>query len=795
MSHQNTGFEPVELVGGFFAYPSNPPATKEVARVIAEKLSASGVVSIVTWEQLAVGGHLLWDRISEGIEASQLFICDLSGLNKNVLFELGYAIARRKRVWIVYNGYKHINGLDISKSALLRDIGHIKYNNDEEVVKHFFAEQPYTTLTEDLYSEIFNQKGSDPKLLYLKSAVATQASKYLTETIEASGVKFFTDDPLESPSQPLSFYAPILLSASAVVVHFLPDDALDRIFHNQKCAFLAGMSFGLGKPLLMLGEEPFVTPMDYSSLLRTHDTAEKCRRIAVEWLESRKQEIQNFKLAKQQHMLDIKGQEELRSINLGTHVAENERDSLDDYFVETSAYSHSLQANNALFVGRRGAGKTANFIRIHKKLKENKDFLVIEIFPSDYEFEGILRVLRKGIDLSEQGFLVESLWKFLLYTEIARGIHDEIVDKPSYIPRTEEEDKFMAYVTLNEDIILSPFSVRLDKAINRLEELNESEGASEQKVKISELLHTNLLAKLRRALPPLLAKKDKVIILFDNLDKGWTSNVNTEHLSLLLSGLLSVRPNITKDFENIRTHNSKVNLALTIFLRSDVFDHLLSRQVENDKVDFTNLNWTDRGLLTRIVEERFYRSSRNIANSNGIWYKYFASEVKSTPTKAYLANAVLPRPRDIIYLSKVALSTAIDRGHSRIEEDDLITAEQRYSKYAVDALINENVALYPNLDSFLYELIGESSVLSFGEIAEIAEKAQIPPSRINAFIEHLTDQWFFGLETSRGNLDYLYIHADQRRIKAKAMKYISRNRGRMRYYQINTVFRNELEIR
>ena len=95
--------------------------------------------------------------------------------------------------------------------------------------------------------------------------------------------------------------------------------------------------------------------------------------------------------------------------------------------------------------------------------------LVVEIFPSDYEFEGILRVLRKGIDTSERGFLVESLWKFLLYTEIARSIYEEIDDKASHIPRTEEEEKFVNYVNSNDELILSPFSVRLDKAINRLE--------------------------------------------------------------------------------------------------------------------------------------------------------------------------------------------------------------------------------------------------------------------------------------------------------------------------------------
>lgn len=344
-------------IEAFFAYPSSPVSLKEVVVETTTKLNNSGLVSIRTWEDMAIGGQLLWAEIAKEIERSQLFLCDLTGLNKNVLFELGYAIARKKTVWIVYNVFKTVNGLDKSKSAVLRHLGHIGYSNDNDIVQKFFSEQPYTLQKDTLYSALFKQRDEKSKLLYLKSAVPTQASRYLTEAIEASKIPHFIDDPLESPDQPLGFYTPVLSSASSVIIHFLSDDTEDRLLHNQKCALIAGLALGLGKPLLMLGEEPFQTPVDYDPILKKHDTAERCRQLAQEWLDDHKEQIRDFKLARQQNDSNLEAKEELRLVNLGTYAAENERDSLEEYFVETSAYTRSLQAQNALFIGRRGSGK------------------------------------------------------------------------------------------------------------------------------------------------------------------------------------------------------------------------------------------------------------------------------------------------------------------------------------------------------------------------------------------------------------------------------------------------------
>ena len=42
-------------------------------------------------------------------------------------------------------------------------------------------------------------------------------------------------------------------------------------------------------------------------------------------------------------------------------------------------------------------------------------------------------MLRQELNRSEKGYLVESFWKFLLYTELARSLDEAIRSKPTYI--------------------------------------------------------------------------------------------------------------------------------------------------------------------------------------------------------------------------------------------------------------------------------------------------------------------------------------------------------------------------
>src|SRR5688500_2484577 len=85
----------------FFGYPSRPEISRDAIAAAAKRLGTSTDLEIVTWEDLRVSGRLIIDRIVTAIDRAAVSAFDVTTLNENVLFELGYAIASNKRIWLL----------------------------------------------------------------------------------------------------------------------------------------------------------------------------------------------------------------------------------------------------------------------------------------------------------------------------------------------------------------------------------------------------------------------------------------------------------------------------------------------------------------------------------------------------------------------------------------------------------------------------------------------------------------------------------------------------------------------
>jgi nucleoside 2-deoxyribosyltransferase len=89
------------LPTAFFAYPSQPAALPETVRAAVEQINGSKQTYVRTWEEAKISGKPIIHEICKAIEEVDLLIADLTGLNANVLFEVGYAIAKNKRTWSI----------------------------------------------------------------------------------------------------------------------------------------------------------------------------------------------------------------------------------------------------------------------------------------------------------------------------------------------------------------------------------------------------------------------------------------------------------------------------------------------------------------------------------------------------------------------------------------------------------------------------------------------------------------------------------------------------------------------
>ena len=382
----------------------------------------------------------------------------------------------------------------------------------------------------------------------------------------------------------------------------------------------------------------------------------------------------------------------------------------------------------------------------------------------------------------------------MIYTELAKSIYESIQSKPTHYQRDKIEEELVQFVENNNSIILPDFSIRLEAAVARLQKIGGSQSAAQQRTKISELLHEHIIARLRISLGQALEKKHKTAILIDNLDKAWNPKEDIVVLCDLLRGLIEVSQRITADFEKSGSMVKSVNLSIIIFLRSDIFEQVMRHAIERDKLSFSRISWNDPEMLIKVLEERFIASTE-LATPQDIWSRYFCLNVSGIPTREYITRYILPKPRDLIYLSKTALANAINRRHTIVEEQDILDAQKNYSQYALDSLDAENAVQLQSLSNLLYEFVGANEIIDQNFIIEAMKKCHIAEHQLQDVIDLLCDLTFLGREVELGLFVFQQNEQDRFKLQTMARRVFERNTDKIQKFKINEPFHSNLEIK
>lgn len=364
------------MVNAFFAYPSKPRSVNDaILQAIHDLNGLPGEVKLHGWEECRVGGKVVITAICQGIDEYELFCADLTGVNPNVMFELGYAIARDKRIWLTLDPSLEQSTRAFQQFQVLTTVGYAEYNNSRDILRKFMSEQPWTDLADTIFkNEIEPQvSSSDPTvLLYMKHRHETEAARKVTREVRKlskTEMQVVVDDPKESSVQTLAWYGQKTFSALGVLMHLCEQQRTGALIHNARYALVAGLVHGFGKPLLMLADSSYDAPIDYRDMLVKYQSAGECLQKAKEWLDARKREWNEVKERRAGQTRVVRQRLLLRDIRLGDHVAENEAEAIGEYFVETAAYREALEGRHSIFVGRKGTGKTATLYKMASELQ------------------------------------------------------------------------------------------------------------------------------------------------------------------------------------------------------------------------------------------------------------------------------------------------------------------------------------------------------------------------------------------------------------------------------------------
>lgn len=798
MSHRSKKRDNTRVYTGFFAYPSTPSDRGEIIEKAIQVVNSSGRgLHIRSWRSMERSSARIITNIIESIRKCDIFFADISGLNPNVLFEVGYAFGKEKRVVLLTQGFSsEERQQDLRDIEILSGLEIGTYQNSDELASYMLHRSSFFDTTDpELKKYLVLVDGSRPgKPLFLKGPANHEIARTALRVFKERFPQTLVDDWTENSAQTFLWYLRAVGSASQVLALFINPSWDQGRQANARFAFICGLAVAFGKPVRMLGLPGFETPFDYRDLLVRVSNVAAAENAVLDLARTTDADIPSDAILAplaQTASVEPKVDKQLvlLEVNLGNPVAENEEDELSDYFIPTGQYTRALNCKQAIIVGTKGSGKTANFFQVRNYfLQQHPKNLVCEIKPADYRMEQFLVALRH---LEEHegavGHVLESVWKLILYSYMLQAMDAKVQNKPLAAGRSRQELELAEFVDRHRKLIDSPFERKLDIASKWLQETGY-DGDN-----FSKRIHDAFLSEAIRVLRDGLRFVHSVIVLIDNLDKAWSVGSDLQLQARVIFSLLGIHRRLRGDF------GKDVDIRVLIFVRRNIYEYCLDVAREPDKIiaDTIELTWNDKEMLLRVLEQRFNRA---IASQRGNlsqtpWTSFLCPAIEDRPTADWLYDSVIRRPRDLILFVQTAIEWAVNRNHSEILEADLFSAREKYSSFALDELVSEYKAEEPWLPDALRSFRGGYSVVTYQEVISHLKSLRLaasPKKTPEEMLVVLVRIGFLGVGFDEGDVRFAN-DLNESRVLVSLVTTMSGNRELV--FQVNPVFWEHLKVR
>lgn len=653
----------------FIAYASCPNVIGEAIEPVNSSLT-----TYKTWSQMEILGNNINQEIWDAIDNCENFVGDISVLNYNVIYEIGYAIGKKKNILLTSN--KAVNEPTkehIKEIGIFDTLGYKEYQNSLEFKDIL---QNYTGETKIKFDSNLQDRTSPPIYL-LEAKIKTDQVLRITSKIKKSALGYRSFDPVEStrlsPMDAISNVA----SSIAVVISWLPDNMNDFFNHNIRASFLAGLAHGMGKILYILQIYDSSTPIDLKESGYICATSEQLDKLISNLVVEVTKELQSFvpRIIPQRKTI-------LEEINLGASAAENEFKNLSSYYFKTDQYNRVLRGEARVVCGRKGSGKTALFSQVRNKLREDKKNIVIDLKPESYQLikfkEEVLSLLQVG---TYEHTLV-AFWEYILLLEVCYKLLEK--DQFTYMHDSRLMELYLKLQELykvDDYSAEGDFSERISSLIESISEKLKYIIDKEQTTKLSnkeitEVIYKHSIADLKKNLKEYLRQKKSVWVLIDNIDKGWAADGLTDGDLIIVRTLLDA---MTKLEQQLTTKD--IDCKTVLFLRNDVYELLLNITSDRGKDSKILIDWSDVDSLSEIIRKRLVYSGigDDEMEFSDIWRTIAVSHVKGEESFRYIIDRTLMRPRALIDCLKLCIGTAINRGNSTVEESDILEGIRQFS--------------------------------------------------------------------------------------------------------------------
>jgi len=391
----------------------------------------------------------------------------------------------------------------------------------------------------------------------------------------------------------------------------------------------------------------------------------------------------------------------LSMVDFGAPAAERDIErGLEEYFVESAAYNRVRSGAKRVLIGGRGIGKSAIFQILARRERDAGSF-VIELAPEDYSYELLTQTMasQSSGSWAKHGAYAAA-WKYLLYVLIMK----EVAARRVRLPKGTGSQIYR-YIRDNHVNQQASRLSALVSYLKRIEGIKVGFGPYEASMRARELEKLYKLEEIHHLLPVLrdVADSRRVIVLVDELDRGWDSS---EDARAFVAGLFQACISVNSLHDNLRVY-----VSLRQELYEDIPELYDDAQKYRDLIE--TVRWSGGSLLTLIANRIRHSLPALVGEDDQTCWDVLFADAPGGGAFPYMIDRTLYRPREIIQFCVQALEQARDSGIPvPLSPEAVQEAEHPYSRERARDIAAEYRFQYPGLLSVVEVFRGRNSILS-----------------------------------------------------------------------------------
>lgn len=713
------------------------------------------------WPANDVPGRPLVGPVQSGISDAAFVVADVSTLNLNVTYEIGFAIGTRKRAYLIKNpDYADKPGL-AAKVGIFDTLGYQEYQSSDSLGRTL------SSITDVAPIDFDRSLDSKAPIYVIEPPNKGDTMLHIISCVKRTRFQYRSFNPSEDTRLAASDAITHVSRSHGVIVPLLSNDVRDSSIHNTRAAFVAGLAHGMEKPTLVLKPVGFDAPLDIrdavKEYVRLEDINTHVNQLALDVVES---------MQRVQPLADPpKGT--LARLTIGDPMAENEFQTLGKYYLRREEFHRTLRGEVNLVVGRKGSGKTALFSQVRDDLRRNPTVIVLDLKPEGYQ---LIKLRERVLDFLHAGakdHLITSFWEYLLLREVAYKLLEK--DRQRHL---RDYRLYPHYTALGDayrespHVVAGDFSERLASLAELVADEFQSRvdnggGRRLSADDVTQIVHSGSLRNLRQKVSKYLEYKQGVWILFDNLDKGWTvpgpSDTDILVLRCLIDGARKCQRDMQADGHDFHS---------IVFVRNDVYELLIRESADFGKEMRASLDWSDPDMLRELLRLRLVNNGFPAQEAfDKIWKTICVSHHHAQETSQYMIDRSLMRPRNLLKLFNHCKASASNLGHGMISSDDI---DKGVLSYSNDLLIEADQEL-ANIEAaaadLIYYFIGEDYVFSLEDLEIIFNEHGIRESMYQDLVRFLLYFGFLGIKIGGTDPKYIFdVGYDMKRLQVPVSK-------------------------